>query len=322
MGDITLFQQRIETAQVKYSAIVSEKHFNHLQHSSQAMFVMQCIKNNPSLLDCNPDSIMDAMYNAAALGVSMCPNLAYVYLVPYNNEVTLAFGYKCMIHLAMRDPNVVNVTVTLVHENDPVFEWVSEVALPNHKRNPMHSAQERGKVIGGYSTITYQNGLMTCEAMNMEEINQARTSSKAPNSPAWRDYTGQMYKKVILKRGLGMQLAKSPNMDLSDAIAADNYVEGYTTKDGRSLTDAEKNTPEFKDSIVGEQQLNCIDNEQQKILQDIINSGEQTAMKRQVTRLFKAYGLNSLADLNADLFTSVCTKFQKFNHDTATIING
>jgi hypothetical protein len=42
---------------------------------------------------------------------------------------------------------------------------------------------------------------MHLEIMSVDDFEKVRKASKAPNSPAWRDWRDEMYKKAVLRRG-------------------------------------------------------------------------------------------------------------------------
>jgi hypothetical protein len=63
----------------------------------------------------------------------------------------------------------------------------------------------------------------TFEVVTREEIEQVRGSSRAPDSPAWRNWYGEMCRKVVLKR-----LAKYADLspEATRAIELDHVISG------------------------------------------------------------------------------------------------
>jgi recombination protein RecT len=41
---------------------------------------------------------------------------------------------------------------------------------------------------------------MVYDAMNIQELEKTRSASRSKNSPAWSNYTGEMYKKTVIHR--------------------------------------------------------------------------------------------------------------------------
>jgi recombinational DNA repair protein RecT len=96
--------------------------------------------------------------------------------------------------------SVFNIVCKLVHERD---EFVLDEADPDslsHKSDPF--SKDRGAVIGGYVVFRDEaKRVMHLETMSLEDFEKVRTSSKAPDSPAWKKWTHEMYRKAVLRRG-------------------------------------------------------------------------------------------------------------------------
>ena len=60
------------------------------------------VASNPSLKNCSPDSIVQALVGVAMSDLNIDSNLSQCYLVPYKNSVQMQIGYKGFIQLLFR----------------------------------------------------------------------------------------------------------------------------------------------------------------------------------------------------------------------------
>jgi hypothetical protein len=54
--------------------------------------------------------------------------------------------------------------------------------------------------LGAYACALFDDGTVASEMMNWDELQQARATSAAPDSPAWKNWETEMYKRSALKR--------------------------------------------------------------------------------------------------------------------------
>ena len=99
----------------------------------------------------------------------------------------------------------------LVREGD-VFEESVVNGEPSINFHP--KAFNNGKIIGAFAVCLYKDGGMVCESMSLEELEQCHKSSKAPGSPAWAKFRGEMFRKVVLRR-----LSKQIPIDIDERLA-------------------------------------------------------------------------------------------------------
>ena len=57
--------------------------------------------------------------------------------------------------------------------------------------------------------------------MSLADLENTRKSSKASNSPAWKNFTGEMYKKTVLHR-----LCKHIELDFENPTQQSNFMAG------------------------------------------------------------------------------------------------
>lgn len=79
---------------------------------------VRCFRQTPKLANCDPLSIIDAVSQAATLGLEPDGVLGHAYLIPYGKECVLVPGYKGLVDLARRSRNVSTITMETVHKGD------------------------------------------------------------------------------------------------------------------------------------------------------------------------------------------------------------
>ena len=94
---------------------------------------LSALNTNPKLRECTQMSFLAALMNAAQLGLEPNTPLGQAYLIPYKNnrkgimECQFQIGYKGMIDLSYRNPQIQMIAAHEVYEND-TFDY--ELGLP------------------------------------------------------------------------------------------------------------------------------------------------------------------------------------------------
>ena len=83
---------------------------------------LSALNTTPKLKECTPMSFLSALMNAAQLGLEPNSPLGQAYLIPFKNkgvyEVQFQIGYKGLLDLAYRSPQLQTVQAHCVYEND------------------------------------------------------------------------------------------------------------------------------------------------------------------------------------------------------------
>lgn len=107
---------------------------------------LSALNTTPKLNECTPMSFLAALMNAAQLGLEPNTPLGQAFLIPYNNkgkmECQFQLGYKGLIDLSYRNPNMQIITAHTVYENDE-FEY--ELGL-NPCLNHRPTLGDRGEI--------------------------------------------------------------------------------------------------------------------------------------------------------------------------------
>lgn len=165
----------------------------HLDADRLARIAMTTIRQTPKLLDCNIQSLLAAVMQAAQLGLE--PNiLGQAYIVPYGKEAQFIIGYRGMIDLARRSGQIESIYAHPVYSNDD-FEY--EYGL-NPKLRHKPAMGNRGNFIGAYGVAKFKDGGYHFEFMSKAEIDKRRSRSKAAKNGPWvTDYEEMACKTVI-----------------------------------------------------------------------------------------------------------------------------
>lgn len=180
---------------------------NNLNFEVEAGFAVQQLESNSYLLSTamnNRQSVINAVTNVAAIGVSLNPAKKQAYLVPRDSKVCLDISYIGLVDLATQSGSIVWAKSELVYEADSFSMGVAGT-LPTHQFNPF--SKERGAVVGAYVVVKTPSGEYLCDAMSIDEINAIRDRSVAwkaykskGTSCPWATDAGEMCKKTVIKR--------------------------------------------------------------------------------------------------------------------------
>lgn len=207
---------------------------DHLSAERLARIALTCVRMNPDLTKCTPESFMGALFTSAQLGVE--PVAGRAYILPFNNsrkqadgtwksikEAQFVMGYKGLADLFYRHEKAVQLDWGAVHEGDNFQYEYGTTSFLKH----VPALKNRGPVIAYYVVASLQGGGKPFMVMSVEDcISHGKKHSKTFDSK-----TGEFYKSspwatspdsMCLKTVL-VQLAKilPLSVQLQRAIAAD-----------------------------------------------------------------------------------------------------
>ena len=183
----------------------------HLTPDRMARVALTSILRTPALLQCSPESLLQAMMICSQVGLE--PDGRNAHLIPFGDKVTVIFDYKGLVALARRN-GVKGIHSDVVCEND-IFD-VSFDGGPKltHK---IDYRKPRGSVYAAYCYFML-DGEADVEVMQRDEIEAIRKRSRAGSSGPWVTDWNEMAKKTVLRRAS----KKWPlDPEAADAIAAD-----------------------------------------------------------------------------------------------------
>jgi recombination protein RecT len=163
--------------------------------------VLDALSRTPSLLDCEPRSIVQSVLHAAELGLELGSPVGEAYLVPFAKKSTMMIGYRGFVKLIRGAPRVTVVKGVLVREQDEFEIDEGENRLVHKVRRG--TTKERGRITHAYSRVYYTDGSSQFEVMDIDELDKIKTDvinrSKGRPTP-WKTHPDEMYKKCPLRR--------------------------------------------------------------------------------------------------------------------------
>ena len=205
---------------------------------------LSALNTTPKLRECTQMSFLAALMNAAQLGLEPNTPLGQAYLIPYNNkgilECQFQVGYKGLIDLSYRNPQMQVIQAQAVYEND---EFIYELGL-NSKLIHRPALGNRGEVKGFYGLYKLTNGGFGFEVMSKADMDEyAKEYSKTFDSSfsPWKNNYVGMAKKTVIKQALKYAPLKS---DFRKALSTDETIKTEIAEDmsevqGKEIWDVE-----------------------------------------------------------------------------------
>jgi recombination protein RecT len=185
--------------------------------------LLTSIAKQPKLIECQPTSIVQAAFEAAALGLRIDSVLGHAYLVPFRDGqrgVTLAqlmIGYRGYQELAHRSGKIELLAGYAVREHD-AYEW--DEGAESYLRYRKRVDGPRGELlaaIGMARLIGARYPLV--QSLTREEVYKRRDVSKGYQSALryknddnpWIQWPDEMWAKTAI-RHIAKQVPMSPEM--------------------------------------------------------------------------------------------------------------
>lgn len=240
--DVVPWIAAIGAAKNKFSKIATD---TRLDYDKESMFAMQSITKNDYILQTamkNPTSVRNAVINIAAVGLSLNPATKNAYLVPRDGEICLDISYVGLIKIATDTGSIKWAKAEVVYSTD-TFIYNGPSEKPTHAADVFST--DRGDMIGAYCIAKTADNEYLIETMTADEIQDIRAKSKGADSKysAWTNFTGEMWKKAVIKRA-SKTWPKTERSDRFDqAVHIVNQSEGlqdeYLNSSGNQLIGTE-----------------------------------------------------------------------------------
>lgn len=220
----------------------------HLSADRLLRISMTSVRRTPTLLACNPQSLLGAIMQAAQLGLEPDGVLGMSYLVPFKDEVQLIVGFKGLLDLARRSGQISTIAARVVHQRDQ-FEF--SYGLEDKLAHIPSREQDPGELIAVYAIAKLKDGGTQVDVMTKREIDAIREQSRASTNGPWVTHYEEMAKKTILRRLCKMLPA---SVELARAVALDERADLGLPQQLEDVVDAQievtaKDKPSL-DSIV------------------------------------------------------------------------
>ena len=200
------------------------KDFNKARFVQNALALLN---DNPQLQKYGKPQLMAGLLKGAYLGLDFYSKECY--LIPYGDQLNYQTDYRGAKKLAKKYSirPIKDIYAKLVREGD---EFEETIVNGEQGINFKPKAFNDGKIIGAFAVCLYQDGGMIYDTMSLADLENTRKSSKASNSPAWKNFTGEMYKKTVLHR-----LCKHIELDFENPTQQTTFMAGMEIE-----TDTEK----------------------------------------------------------------------------------
>lgn len=204
MSNIQVIERAIWDIQPAFNEVLVDRSINFEREAGFAVQALQGSEYAIGIAMKNKQSVIDAVTNIAAIGISLNPAKKQAYLVPRDGRICLDISYMGLLDLAVDSGSIRWGQARLAYEAD-TFEVQGVDREPIHKFSPF--AKERGEVVGVYCVVKTADGDYLTEAMSTDEVNGIRDRSSAwrawidkKKKCPWVTDWGEMAKKTVVKR--------------------------------------------------------------------------------------------------------------------------
>lgn len=238
MGQVIKLIDRVEE---KFTSVAP----SYIKFDAERGFAIQILSNNDYLMKAaeeNPDSLLQAISNVAAIGLSLNPAEKLAYLIPRNVKVNGQFrtrvylepSYMGLCKLATDAGSIEWVQANPVFENDK-FVIKSAGEKPDHEYDPFLSVEKRGEFKGVYCVAKTNTGDYLTTTMSAEDVNGIRDRSeswkaykagKVKSGGPWQSDFIEQAKKTVVRRAFKMW-PRTDNKKLTHAVQLSNDNEGF-----------------------------------------------------------------------------------------------
>lgn len=180
-----------------------------------ALNFISLLQDKPDLKKFGCELLAPMVVRCAKDNLDVLNQEVYIY-EGYGGKLTYTPSYRGLRKMAMQKSlkPIKEITAKSIFEGDTLSEdYINGQAHLNYKSDFM----KRGKWIGTFCVVLFQDGSEIHEIMNMDDINAVKAKSK--NSGAWKDFPQEMAKKAIIRR-----ISKQITMDFSDKEQQDVFV--------------------------------------------------------------------------------------------------
>lgn len=168
----------------------------------EAGFAVQILQGNSYLLgiaEKDRSSMIAAVTNVSAIGISLNPAKKQAYLVPRGGKVCLDISYMGLLDLAIASGSIQWGQAEVVCEED-TFSLLGFDKAPMHDFAPF--SKTRGAVVGVYVVVKTASGDYLTDTMTIAEVLaiKARSETGKKDTGPWKTDFNEMAKKTVIKR--------------------------------------------------------------------------------------------------------------------------
>jgi len=200
MSAIQTISNFVYGAEDSFQSVLVDRSINFEREAGFAIQVLTASDYIAKLAAGDRQSVVNAVTNIAAIGISLNPAKKQAYLVPRKGKICLDISYMGLIDLAVQAGSILWAQADLVYASD-AFTLNGFDRPPTHSYNPF--SRERGEMVGAYVVVKTPSVDYLTDCMSREEIDAIKNRSesvKAGKSSPWDTDYGEMAKKTVVKR--------------------------------------------------------------------------------------------------------------------------
>ncbi|PJO37564.1 DNA recombinase [Delftia acidovorans] len=200
MSAIQTISNFVYGAEESFQSVLVDRSINFEREAGFAIQVLTASDYIAKLASGDRQSVVNAVTNIAAIGISLNPAKKQAYLVPRKGKIYLDISYMGLIDLAVQAGSILWAQADIVYASD-AFTLNGFDRPPTHSYNPF--SRERGEMVGAYVVVKTPSGDYLTDCMSREEIDAIKNRSesvKAGKSSPWDTDYGEMAKKTVVKR--------------------------------------------------------------------------------------------------------------------------
>jgi len=209
---LTTISNDIYAVKDQFNTVLSDKSINFEREAGFAIQVLSANDYAMSTALNNRQSVVDAVVNIAAIGLSLNPAKKQAYLVPRKPrhdqpaQICLDISYMGLIELALASGSVKWAQAAIVYSGD-TFRLMGYDKPPEHVFSPF--ATDRGSIVGVYVVIKTAFGEYLTHTMAIADVYSIRDRSsawkaymdgKTKSGGPWQSDEGEMIKKTCVKQ--------------------------------------------------------------------------------------------------------------------------
>jgi recombination protein RecT len=202
--------------------------------------IVNVMGGSDKLQECDSQSIMNAAFNSAAIGLSIDPNLGHAAIIPFKQKAQLQIMTKGYIQLAISTKEYAEINVSDVYADElksynPITE---EIFFNDFTTTKQRAEGDSKNIIGYYAFFILKSGYHHSLFMTVKQIDAhgkrfSQTFKKGYG--LWVDDQAGMRAKTVIKRLITKYGYLSPQME--KAVV---YDQATVKNDG---------TPEYLDNM-------------------------------------------------------------------------
>jgi recombination protein RecT len=281
MNALATIEQDVYSVRERFDAIASQP----ANFEREAGFAIQLLTASDYAMKIateNRQSVINAVTNIAAIGISLNPAKKQAYLVPRDGKICLDISYMGLLDIAIQSGSIMWGQAEIVHEADK-FELHGFDKPPTHARDPF--SKDRGPIIGVYVVVKTRDGDYLTTTMTIDEVFDIRDRSAAwrawenkQKKCPWVTDEGEMVKKTVIKRAYKLW----PKTD-----RLDNAVHFLNTENEEGLAEIVELQPSKKLIHKGtDGMLDALSVDEQTQIHDLATEAKATFKDKGVSQVF------------------------------------